>query len=445
MSIQADSSMQGIPTTFIQSLNVIGLRRFAVSRRIVKIAFAATLCSAGAYGMLSDSTYISSSNAVISADIVDVRTPIDGVVSGLPLAVGSVVRAGQFLGNVENPRSDRQHLDNLLTLESSSKSTVNALSAERATLEEQQRALLARADIDSAAVGARLEEQATAAARTLSGLRLAVVEATIEFRRGEQLHDAGIISDAAFDRVRSVQLIAVEAVAAQQSTLASLRSQATDAAHGILAEPGDASDVSYSRQRADEIAIKLAENAGALTIARRQADEAQLNVEAETVRDGLMRQSVVDAPMDGVLWKINATNGEGLSSGSSILSMVNCSQQFVLAQVPQDRVPDVAIHREARIRLAGETEEREGRVMSVSGDALKRPDAKLAALPIEESSQQMATVLILLNTSWRGTSAGYADRDARGESVSCFVGRTARVLIPTYSTNLAMRWMYEYF
>jgi multidrug resistance efflux pump len=443
--VSTNSSPPSIASAQVPSFDVARLSALTVSRRALKITFAVALCSAGAFGMFSESVYISTSNAVVSADVVEVRTPIDGTLSGLPLAEGSLIEAGQLLGSVDNPRSDRQHLDDLRTLENSALSTVNALTAEQTLLQTQQNALLVRAKIHSSAVSSRLKQQAIEATRTLSGQKLALVLATTELRRGEQLHAAGILANSEFDRIRSAQLIAVEVVAAQQSTLTNIGAQAADAAHGLLSEPGAVSDVSYSRQRADEIAIMLAENASALSIALGQSNEAHLNVEAETVRGGLMRQSEVRSPIKGFLWKLNTANGERMVSGASILSLVDCNRQFILAQVPQDRVPDIAIHREARVRLAGETEERTGTVLSVSGDALKVSDAKLAALPFEESSQQMATVLIALKMKPLPSEAGDPVHSSLNENASCFVGRTARVLIPTYSTNLATRWIRELF
>lgn len=96
-------------------------------------------------------------------------------------------------------------------------------------------------------MSSRLQQQAVEAGRTLFGLKVALGLATSELRRGEQLHDAGILAHADFDRLPSAQLIAVEAVAAEQSDLANLQAQAVDASHGLLSEAGDASDVSYSR------------------------------------------------------------------------------------------------------------------------------------------------------------------------------------------------------
>lgn len=445
MPSSINTASKAISSTATSSLEAGTLSGFNVSRRALKISFAVALCSAGAFGVLSESTYISTSNAVVSTQLIKIRTPIDGTLTGLPVAAGNAVRVGQILGSVDNARSDPQHLDDLRILESNALSTVDALTAERTSLQVQQHELLARSKLHGTAVSSRLQQQAVEEGRTLSGLKVALGLANTELRRGEQLHDAGILADAELDRLRSVQLIAAEAVGAEQVNIANLRAQAVDAAGGLLSEAGDASDVSYSRQRADEIAIRLAENSSALAIALGQAKEAHLNVRAASVRETLMSRSELRSPIEGYLWKLDTTNGEHTLSGASILSLVDCRQQIVLAQVPQDRVPDIAIHREARIRLAGESEERTGTVLSIEGDVLKLPDTQLAALPFQEASQQMATVWIRLNTDATPTGGGSSTHPAPSESSACVVGRTARVLIPTFSSNLATRWIHDIF
>ncbi|MBW4038810.1 MAG: HlyD family efflux transporter periplasmic adaptor subunit [Acidobacteria bacterium] len=447
MPKEATSTASGIYAPSLPRIRAVDLSQFVIIRRIAKIAFAAMLCSAGIFGIISNSTYISSSDAVVSADVVDIRAPIEGTMTGFPFSEGSFVHVGQLLGTLNNPRSDRQHLDNLLAVESSSDSMIKALTSERSALQLQKSDLLDRSRKDSSAVSSRLGQQATAAARTMAALEQANIEASVELDRGERLHDAGIIADAALDKLRSNQKIAAESVEAQRYVLASLRAESADAIRGILAEPGDASDVSYSRQRSDEIAIKLVDNATALAVAQGQSAQARVDAEAETLRESLMRKAEIRAPIQGNLWRLNVAEGEEVPSGASVLSLVNCNRQFLLVQVPQDRVPDVALHREARVRLAGESKELVGIVESVSGNVLKVSNARLAALPVQDSSEQMATVLVKLRpTANRGledTAAGSLEPNVG----ACFVGRTARVLVPTYSSssNFVSRWIHEIF
>jgi biotin carboxyl carrier protein len=281
----------------------------------------------------------------------------------------------------------------------------------------------------------------------MAALEQASAEASLEFRRGEQLHNAGIIADAVLDKLRSDQKIAAESVQAQRSVLAALRAEGEDAVRGILAEPGDASDVSYSRQRADEIALKLADNASALAVARGQLAQARVDAIAENIRQNLMRSSQVHAPMQGNVWRLEVADGENVVGGTSVISLVNCSRQFALVQVPQDRVPDVALQRQARVRLDGESKERVGIVKSISGNVLKVPNERFAALPLQDSSQQMATVLVSLRPDAENISVGKADISGPQKAAACFVGRTARVLLPTHASsfNVASRWMHEIF
>jgi multidrug resistance efflux pump len=63
--------------------------------------------------VFSEQNFVSSSNAVVSAYVVVVRTPIDGLVQALPAAPNLHVQRGQNLGYVENPPVDEQQLENL--------------------------------------------------------------------------------------------------------------------------------------------------------------------------------------------------------------------------------------------------------------------------------------------------------------------------------------------
>ncbi len=170
MPMPGNSYTRAISAPLIPVIDAVKLPVFATSRRALKVTFAIALCSARAFGKLSEGAYISTSNTVVSAHVTDVRTPIEGTISGLPLAEGNSVAAGQLLGSVNDPRSDHKHLDNLRILESSALSTVAALTAEQTALQAQLRALLSRSKLHASAVSSRLQQQAVEAGRALSGL-----------------------------------------------------------------------------------------------------------------------------------------------------------------------------------------------------------------------------------------------------------------------------------
>lgn len=427
-------SMHGETVALPLPLPEVAARAIRIPRRVIKLGFAGSILFAGVYGIVSENKYVSTSNAVVTTYVLAVRTPIDGTVTGLPIAAGVFVHQGELLAQLDNPRVDRQHLDNLQITEDMAQSTADALAVEQDKLNRQRAALVNRSDAHMAAVHDRLKLALAENERLLEASKLALQEATIELNRGRQLHDAGILASADYDKLVTAQHIADQEYAAQQANLASVRTQEKAAARGILTEPGQNNDVSYSRQRADEITIKLAENTRILLASRAQASESQSAVDAESARSGLMRHSELESPIDGLLWRLNAVNGEHAAAGNPILSLIDCRRQFLLAEVPQDRVPDVALNHTARFRLAGESTERTGDVLSVMGDSPNDPESKLAVIPARDDTQQLATVLIRID-------ANSAHPDAEG----CLVGRTARVLIPTVPTNRASRWFRKYF
>jgi hypothetical protein len=125
-------------------------------------------------------------------------------------------------------------------------------------------------------------------------------------------------------------------------------------------------------------------------------------------------------------------NGEHVGANDSVAQIVDCEQDFLLVEIPQERVPDVALSGQARFRLSGEAYERTGLVLSTNRDLPKEINRKLAALPERASGEQLATVLVAFNPN--------------DKQKDCTIGRTARVLVPTVKgSNLISRWFRHYF
>ena len=136
-------------------------------------------------------------------------------------------------------------------------------------------------------------------------------------------------------------------------------------------------------------------------------------LDAERSRLAKISATTIRAPTTGVIWKVEASQGERVVAGQSVAQIVDCRAAFVIAQVPQNRMPEIEIGGEAQFRLSGEDDVRTGRVSSMTGDATGG-DKNLAAAPFQAGGQS-ATVRV-----------AFASDDFR-----CFVGRTAHVLLPS--------------
>lgn len=254
------------------------------AQTLLKIGVACVLVSSGAYGLFYEHAYITSSDAVVSATLSEIRTPIDGFITDLSTTPGTKVRQGELLGRVENTRVDHQQWNLLNTEAGYSEAAVNAATTEQISLVAQRAALLKLAREHTAAITSRLELQMTSASRELAARKFAQQHATAELERGRSLYEAGILTTAAFDGLVAAKRIVSEEVAAQEAQLESLHTQMSSAAKGFLSEPGSAAGVLYSYQRADELAMRLLETRRTMAMAEEQARKANELMRLEKAR-----------------------------------------------------------------------------------------------------------------------------------------------------------------
>ena len=127
-----------------------------------------------------------------------------------------------------------------------------------------------------------------------------------------------------------------------------------------------------------------------------------------------------------MVWKVGAVNGERVGPGDVALELVDCGRAFIMASIPQYRMPDVAPGGEARFKFVGETSERTARVVSVESGGPAARDGRFAATPQPE--KEAAAIVELSPLSMPNTAS------------ECLVGRTARVLLPLREGNLLRDW-----
>jgi multidrug resistance efflux pump len=151
---------------------------------------------------------------------------------------------------------------------------------------------------------------------------------------------------------------------------------------------------------------------------------------AEERRLALLTQAELKVPSRGMIWKLGASNGERVAIGDTVAEVIDCGSSFIVASIPQRDFSRVELGGLARFRLSGETVDREGRVMSVTGDVSVSGDRNLAAAPVAETA---ASGIVRIEVAPSGNSGA-----------ECLVGRTARVLLPVSGggpVERLLRWL----
>ncbi len=384
--------------------------------RILKLCGAVTLLGIGAIALYSRQGHVASANAVVSARLVSIRAPIDGVVSTEIGEVGTKVSRGTTIATILDPWFDDQRLTDLRAalrrLELQSRNAVEdkaALLAFQAKLEE-------RVATHTHANAERLRGLVTEAERISAALEARQNQAQIDVDRQVPLQSSGVVSRAEAQKRLSTLAAARHDTAAQQGRLASLRAEAEAASAGVLSSHGGI-DVSYSAQRIDQIAMEVVNLTRLVADLGAEAEATAARLADEERRVLRLREARLIAPVTGVVWRKGATAAERVAKGDMLVELVDCEAPFLLVAVPQDRFSDIEIGGMARYRLSGELVERKGEVRSILGQADDGRGVHDAARPLPEP---IATIIVEVAMP----AANFGDG-------TCGVGRTARVLLPT--------------
>ncbi len=387
--------------------------------RFAKLGTAAVIVFVSVRAITSEQGYIGTNNAVVSAQITVLRAPIEGYVAAGELAAGQPVARTSVIETISNSNPNDAVLIDL-------ESDLERLLRQREAAQLQRTALLAllktltdRAAVGNVAQAARISANIEVSRDKSASAETRRDQLRRDYERKLSLLKSGDAASADVDRLRSDFVAATQEAAAALAATQVEIAERNAAQSGVLVEPGS-TDVNYSIQRADEVRILLTH------VDRSIAD---LGAAADQVRERLRdrqrhEQSTtrISAPVDGMIWKVGAINGERVSPGDVALELVDCGHAFVMASIPQYRMPDVSPGTEARFKFVGETSERVARVVSVESGRLADRDVRFAAVPQPE--KEPSAIVILSPLSMPNTA---------GE---CLVGRTARVLLPLRQDNL---------
>ena len=378
---------------------------------------------------------VSSAEALVNAQIVTLRAPIDGVVGvagGIP-GIGVEIVQGSALLRIINPRVDLVRFSEAARAVEASLDRRRQLTSDLRTLRLQQAALveqleefrLARIDYLTALIvvptGGALRvgdvDDRVPFVRARLGLanpeggEANVFDDVLDAAVREYQSSAGLISDGI---IASKTLAALNNVIAADPTNVYARLIELDALHRGIFIGDSYNDKPSSGQRLDSIEIEISrvESDLALNI----ADHTRL-LEAERLERAWverMAEATIDAPVSGRVWEVLTAPGEQVVLGQELIRMLDCANPLVTAAVSEAVYNLLAVGMSASFTFREGGEALMGEVVQLTGFA-----AAPANLAITPSA--------LRAESYRVTVA--VPEIATGNS--CAVGRTGRVVFDT--------------
>ena len=304
-----------------------------MKRRLIAIVAILVLAVAAgvAYRLLRNPTSITLTG-IVTTDEVRVGSQVQGRLQKLLVREGDVVKKGELLAVIQPQelQADRSFY----------------ASSEQATAEQ-----VAQARADLAFQQAQTREQIRQGQANLAMTEAQVKQAQadlefakLSFERAKALHDGNISSQQDYDQARTTY-------AAAQARVASLQQQ-VQASHAALA---------LAQSNADQVKARSA----ALAASERQLAAAG----AQTAKaDVLLGYTEIHAPVDGFVDVRAALEGEVVTPGQAVLTLVNPDDLWVRVDIEESYIDRIHLGDTLTVRLPSGAS-REGKVFFRGIDA----------------------------------------------------------------------------
>lgn len=382
-------------------------------RRKARIVIGGVLLAAGAWTVVPGLIHPISTDAVVNAEVVTLRAPVDGTLGGRGPAIGDRVWAGQEVARVRALRPDIGRRDQLHLELVAARRLAEALQEEERQLAAMEERLARGSRAYGAAQRQRLTLAEAEAKAYLAAARASHRRAQGELERKRQLLDRGVVSEAAVEAALAAEREAAAEMAALAAESRRVTGERAALSRGVFVGDGA---VPYAEQRRDEVAIKRA--ARRIDAAQAEVKVAEMTrlLEEEKASLARLKESKMAAPVQGVVWQRFAAEGDGVRTGDPVMGVVDCEALFLTAVVPKRFFNELKSGDRARVRLLGGSATVPAEVQSVRAAGGSQANGSVAVIPAAREGQDVVVTLAL-----NGTGLG-----SRSDNL-CQVGQRASV------------------
>ncbi|MBI5162418.1 MAG: HlyD family efflux transporter periplasmic adaptor subunit [Magnetospirillum sp.] len=361
-------------------------------RRKGRLLLGLALLALGAWLVLPGLIHPISSDAVLNAEVVMIRAPIDGRLTGTRVAIGDRVAAGDALGRVSafHPPSERR---DQLALELAAETRLAAaLAEERLGLEALDRDLARRGNAFRGAVTARMALALAEAEARARAAEAAHAKNAAALARKQALLAKDIVAPVAVESAAAESRGTAAGIDAARTEVRRRRAELEAARAGTFVADGF-NNVPYAQQRRDEVRLKLLERTADAAAAEVKVAELTRLLAAEERALVQLADADLPAPVDGVVWQRFAAEGDGVRAGDPVLGVVDCNALFLTAVLPKRYFAELRAGDRARARLAGEEGAVAAVVQSVRAAGAAQANGSAAVVPATEDGGEVVVTL----------------------------------------------------
>lgn len=306
----------------------------AVPGRILRIGLGLLLLAVFGYALLPGVFYAQAPAGRVNADLITLRASIDGQISYSDLRIGERVKRGQSLAVLRDPPDRDVRLANLQAQAEALAERIAGIDRQISGLEPfLQRLGGDSANFRNAVVSSLTAQVAEAEARVRSAEANARLQEA-QYKRIAPLAEKGYASSADLDRRRSELDVAQAEAIAQRRNLDRLRQDRSAADQGIYLTDSY-NNAPYSQQRRDEVELQRLSLTNRRTELEAERQQVERQLQAEQRRRQQIGEATLNAPADGVVWRLLESDGATINISAPLLQIADCSRIFF--EVARDR------------------------------------------------------------------------------------------------------------
>lgn len=361
-------------------------------------------------------TTVTSIDAVINGALTDIKAPQEGVIADLGLKTGEMIGRDRTLLTLKNDRVAKLQVQEI---NSRIKQQQAQLSQAQVQLARQQSLLqVLQADrenqqrLEVLEVQNSIQEVASELQKAKSGYQLA----QIQHKRFAFLKAQGAVSQAILDTARTEMEQKKAEINSLEARINVLRTNQQAAKLGLtLSKTRSNSD---PRIRLEEMQTEISNQRQTIqtlkqNIANTQAELAQANADLK-----LKQAVVVNAPISGVVWRLDAQEGKVVQQGESLGQILDCNKRWVDVFVDERTVKSIQPGTPATIELYGSSSPiLQGQVSMVRSGLGRLTAGGDIAVPIPPNAPRNTQVRVELNSDTESGNPGFF----------CYVGYTGKV------------------
>lgn len=398
------------------------MKQFRLSSRHLRATIALACFVLAGLVVILHLLNVSTSDAVLDGRRVVLRAQISGQVAGLLPSVGTLVKQGDVVVVVQASASDARGTRAAQADRQEVEAKISALDLEHDQLVALQRGLAIEVGEYNSAMVDTVKAQIVAAQAAIEVAQSDYQVAHQEADRARRMTNTGGMGQSDIDRRLGDEASTERRLEGVRAEHAQLTVEIN--AFGLGINPLDGqNNVPYSRQRLDEISIKLADitNQRSALVARDKGLQNEIARENDWLMSQARSESVAAGP--SVIWRRPVAVGTDVSKGDVLVELVDCSDMFVNARIPADKASVIALGDEVDVVIAGYDSAVPGKVRIVRSLAATDPHGSDASGLQAPGVERWAEVEIAVSRGNLVNSGGNF----------CGIGSGARVRFPVRS------------